>query len=490
MPFVRVRTAALASSLLAAAVLSPAGALAAANLIQNPGFETQGSTATMFSDALPDIAPYTVASGGMTVAGSSLTPAGAARSSDIAVLTGSSDYSDGTFQLQGTPVDLRTGLAGGIAFRYRDSADFYGCSVTSTSLQLIRRSAGTDTVLRSATMGVTAGLPGFLRATAAGSSLTCAAFTGSGGAPGTQIATLTATDATFASGQVGMYSTNTTATAGKLMTFQKPLMSAVSPASWSALAVTTGRPGEIPDRVSTPSTGAESLELYSGSAAFDGHVDQTGIAVTPATAYTLSAQISTAGLSTAAQAQVVAVESPSGFKTILSNSLTNSAWTLNSFTFTTQATTTSVTIQLRLVGAGVASFDDLSLSPAPTLSLSLSNTSLDLGAISPLSSPVTRAGAVTATVVASAGWTLSALGSGPFSDGSGHTIPLSDLAWKRSAATAYAPFSTSAATVTTGTATTASGSAVPIDYRLTVTYPDAASSSSYSTTITYIATTP
>ena len=68
-----------------------------------------------------------------------MTPAGAARSSDIAVLTGSSDYSDGTFQLQGTPVDLRTGLAGGIAFRYRDSADFYGCSVTSTSLQLIRR---------------------------------------------------------------------------------------------------------------------------------------------------------------------------------------------------------------------------------------------------------------------------------------------------------------------------------------------------------------
>ena len=55
--------------LLAAAVLSPAGALAATNLIQNPGFETQGSTATMFSDALPDIAPYTVASGGMTVAG-------------------------------------------------------------------------------------------------------------------------------------------------------------------------------------------------------------------------------------------------------------------------------------------------------------------------------------------------------------------------------------------------------------------------------------
>ena len=188
---------------------------------------------------------------------------------------------------------------------------------------------------------------------------------------------------------------------------------------------------------------------------------------------------------------MVAVESPSGFKTILSNSLTNSAWTLNSFTFTTQATTTSVTIQLRLVGAGVASFDDLSLSPAPTVSLSLSSTSLDLGAISPLSSPVTRTGAVTATVVASAGWTLVGARIGPVQRRLPAT-PSRCPTWPGSDRPRPPTHRSrlSAATVTTGTATTASGSAVPIDYRLTVSYPDAASSSSYSTTITYIATTP
>ena len=490
MPLLRVRTAALACSLLAAAVLSPAGALAATNLIQNPGFETQGSAATMFSDSLPDIAPYTVTSGGMTVAGGSMTPAGAARSSDIAVLTGSSDYSDGTFQLQGTPVDLRTGLSGGIAFRYRDSADFYGCSVTSTSLQLIRRSAGTDTVLRSATMGVTAGLPGWLARDRRGIEFDLHRLHRHGRRtrhsdrdPDRHRCDLRQRPGGHVLHQHHRHRRQAD-DLPKATDVGRVTRLVGSAGGHHRAAGRDPRPGfdaQHRRRVARAVLGLRNLRRPRRP---DRHRRDS------LTAYTLSAQISTANLSTAAQAQVVAVESPSGFKTILSNSLTNSAWTLNSFTFTTQATTTSVTIQLRLVGAGVASFDDLSLALAPTVSLSLSSTSLDLGAISPLSSPVTRTGAVTATVVASAGWTLSALGSGPFSDGAGHTIPLSDLAWKRSAATAYAPFTTSAATVTTGTATTASGSAVPLDYRLTVTFPDPASSSSYSTTITYIATTP
>ena len=41
-----------------------------------------------------------------------------------------------------------------------------------------------------------------------------------------------------------------------------------------------------------------------------------------------------------------------------------------------------------------------------------------------------------------------------------------------------------------GTATTAAGTASPIDYQLQVTYPDPVSTQPFSTTLTYIATTP
>jgi hypothetical protein len=360
--------------------------------------------------------------------------------------------------------------------------------VTSNALQLVKRVNGVDTVLKTAAMTVTAGLPGWLRMTGSGSSLTCTAYSDTNGVLGTQIASLTATDTAYDDGGVGMYSTNTTTTAGKVMTFKTPQMSAVSPASWSALTIAAGRPGEVPDQVTTPTGGNESLRLFSGATTYDGSVSQSGIAVAKSTPYTISAQIATSGLSTAAQAQVQVIESPSNTTTILSNSLANSAFTLNSFTFTTQATTTSVTIKVRLVGKGVANFDDLSLSVAPTVSLSLSTTAVSLGTISPLTSPITLLNATTATVVSNAGWTLVTSGSGAFSDGAGHTIPLSELAWRRNGTTAFTPFSTTAATVTTGAATT--GTAVPLDYRLTSTYTDPASTAPYSTTVTYIATTP
>ena len=488
MPIYRARAAFLACSLLAAAVLSPVGALAATNLIQNPGFETDGTTTTMFTDqSIPDMQPYTVALGGATASGGSVVPTGAARSSDVVVVTGSNDYTDGTFQMQGTPVTLRTGLSGGIAFRYRDASDFYGCTVTSTRSSSSGALGGTDTVLKTSAMTVTAGLPGYLKATATGSSLTCAAYSSNGNAIGTLITSVTATDTTYPSGAIGMYDTNTTATAGKMLTFEKPIMTTTDPGSWNPMVITSGRPGELYNHL-VASSGTDSLTLYSGGTTFDSHVDQAGIAVTGSTPYTISAQISTANLSTAAQAQVVVVESPSNTSTILSNSLKNSGWTLNNFTFTTQASTKTVTIELRLVGAGEAGFDDLSLSLAPTVTLALSNSSVTLGTISPLTSPITLLSAVTATVVANAGWTLTGSGAGAFSDGTGHTIPLSELAWRRTGGTTFTPFTTTPATITTGAATT--GTTVPLDYRLTVGYSDPASTSPYSTTITYIATTP
>ena len=64
------RFAVLALGLTAAVVLSPAAAFAATNLIQNPRFETLGTTTqTMFSDTLADMSAWTVTSGGATASG-------------------------------------------------------------------------------------------------------------------------------------------------------------------------------------------------------------------------------------------------------------------------------------------------------------------------------------------------------------------------------------------------------------------------------------
>ncbi|HUZ84612.1 MAG TPA: hypothetical protein VMU66_07950, partial [Gaiellales bacterium] len=109
---------------------------------------------------------------------------------------------------------------------------------------------------------------------------------------------------------------------------------------------------------------------------------------------------------------------------------------------------------------------------------------------SPAGSPFAYPGAVVATVTATAGWTLSVSGSGPFSDGAGHTLPIANLAWRLAGGGTYTPFATTPATVATGAATGSSGAAVALDYQLSVSYSDPSSSSPYTTSLTYIATTP
>jgi hypothetical protein len=253
--------------------------------------------------------------------------------------------------------------------------------------------------------------------------------------------------------------------------------------------IAAGRPGEVPDTVLAPTGGSESMQLFGGASGFDGYSQQTGIAVTGSTAYTLQAEIRTQGVTGAAQ--VVAVESPSGVQTTLGSVAGTTPWTLYTTTFTTQPGTTSIAIRTRLRGAGTANFDDLSLAAAATVSLALSQGSLALGGVSPLSSPYSYPAAVTATVDATAGWTLSASGTGNFADGTGKTIPLGVLAWRRAGAGGYTPFTTTAQTVAASAAATpAGGTAVPLDYQLTITFPDPASAAAFSTSITYIATTP
>jgi hypothetical protein len=463
---------------------------AATNLITNPGFETQGSSATVFSDTLPDLSAWTVSSGGFTDTAGVMVATGAAHSSDIAVVTGSNDYTNGTLQAEGVPLSLNAGLKGGLVFRYQDASDFYGCVVTNAALQLMSRSGGTDTVLKTTAMTSQVGLAGWLRVTMSGSALTCSAYASTNGAPGTQIATVSATSTTFASGAIGVFDTNTSAAAGKMLSFSSPTMAAVVPASWSAPVLTAGRPGEVPDTVIPPTGGSESMQIFGGATSFDGYSQQTGIAVTGSTTYTLQAEIRTQSV-TGGSAQVVAVESPSGTQTTLGSVSGTTPWTLYTTTFTTQPGTTSIAIRTRLQGAGTANFDDLSLALAPTVTLALSTTSVDLGTVNPLSSPYSFPTAVTATVTASAGWTLSTSGTGDFADGTGKTIPLGVLAWRPAGTGNYTPFTTTTTTVATSTtATPKTGTAVPIDYQLTITYPDAASTAAFSTSITYIATTP
>ena len=125
------------------------------------------------------------------------------------------------------------------------------------------------------------------------------------------------------------------------------------------------------------------------------------------------------------------------------------------------------------------------------MSLSLTSGSVDFGGVDPLSSPVALAPALSATTTANLAWALSVQGSGDFADGTGKSYPLSRLGWRLDgSAAAYAPFSTTAQAVTTGAANTPSGTGVPIDLRLQVTYADPVSSQPFQTTLTYIATTP
>jgi hypothetical protein len=196
-------------------VLVAPAAGAATNLIANPGFETKGGSATVFSDSLPDLSAWTIVSGGFTDAAGSMVAAGAARTSDVAIVTGSNDYRDGTFQAEAVPVAVSPHLTGGLVVRYTDPSDFYGCVAAHNALELTARVGGTDTVLASARMTPQAGVAVWLRATMNGSSLSCTAYADAGGAPGAQLATVSAASTTFASGAIGVFDTNTGPATGK-----------------------------------------------------------------------------------------------------------------------------------------------------------------------------------------------------------------------------------------------------------------------------------
>ena len=464
-------------------MLLPPSASAAPNLILNPGFETAGSSSTVFTDSLPDFTAWQTTSGGFTLSAGQLTSTGAGSSSDLAVVNNSQDYQDGTLTVKASPLTVGPQQAGGALLRYRDSSNFYLCGITKNQLVVQRRLAGTDSVLASSSYSPVALTTYTITASAAGSEITCSVT------DGTASITASASDISFSSGMIGVGSINSTPSQVRQMRFSQPVtMSAAVPQSWTGIGVLAGRPGLVPDRVAPANSGSAFLQLFGGSGSFSGYAQQATIAASPATIYTLSAAIKSEAV--IGGAKVIAIES-GGTTTTLATVTGTSAWTVYSTTFTTQPGTTWITVRLRLDGSGRAGFDDLSLSPSPQVGIALSTASIDFGGVDPLSSPFTLTPALSATVAANLAWSLSVQGAGAFTDGSGKSYPLSRMGWRlNGSAGTFTPRSTAAQTVTTGAANTPIGTTTPVDFQLQVTYADPISSQPFQTTLTYIATTP
>ena len=264
-------------------------------------------------------------------------------------------------------------------------------------------------------------------------------------------------------------------------------MTAAVPQSWSALSALAGRPGLVPDQIS-PNSGAAFLQLFGGSGTFSGSSQQTSIAVSPSSTYTLTAAIRTDAVT--GSAKVLAIE-PDGTTTTLGAVSGTTGWTVYSTSFTTRPATTSLTIRLQLDGSGRAGFDDIGLTVTPSVALTLSAASVDFGGVDPISSPFVLSPGLTATVTSNTTWALALAGSGDFTDGTGKTFPLAQLGWRLTGSGAgYVGASTTSQAVTSGVSNTPSGTATPIDLRLQVTYADPVSSQPFQTTLTYTATTP
>jgi hypothetical protein len=464
-------------------LLLPSAAAAAPNLIGNPGFETAGTSTTMYSDTLPDMAAWQITAGNLTLAAGALTSQGSASSTDIAVVRNSQDYQDGVLTLTATPLAVAAQETGGAVVRYRDSSNFYLCGLTKNALVVKRRLAGTDSVIATASYTPAVNSAYALTVTASGTTISCKAV-----GPGGVTATATATDSSFATGMIGVAAINTSSPQRQMRFTQPVTMTAAAPQSWSGVAVLSGRPGMVADRIAPANSGSAYLQLFGGAGTFSGYSQQTSIAVLGGSSYTLSAAIRTDSVS--GGAKVLAIE-PDGTTTTLASVTGTTGWTVYSTNFTTQPATTTLTVRLRLDGSGRASFDDLGLSVTPSVALSLSAGSVDFGGVDPISSPFVLSPALSATVTANTNWSLSFQGGGDFADGTGKSYPLARLGWRLTGSgSGYTAVSTTTQAISSGVANSPAGTATPIDFQLQVTYADPVSSQPFQTTLTYIATTP
>jgi hypothetical protein len=120
--------------------------------------------------------------------------------------------------------------------------------------------------------------------------------------------------------------------------------------------------------------------------------------------------------------------------------------------------------------------------------LNLSNNLYDFGVVDPLGVKTSTTNATVATVFANAPWSLSVAGTGAFKDGSTtpQTIPDSRMTVNGTALNN----STTAIPVSTGAATPVAGTATNLQYSLKLLFGDPSSTTAFSDTLTYTASTP
>jgi len=340
-------------------------------------FETAGvqATANSFQDIFADLNAWTIASGTGTVAANTLTSGGANGTNNLFTLDNSSAYKDFTYEAMVSDGSKNNSHRVGLVFRALDLSNGYQVVLHNDRVDVEEVVAGTRAQLQTNAFTYTAGTFYWLKVVTNGTSITASIAADSSGSPGVYTNFTAITDASFASGLMGL--TNFNESGGtRTGRFQKPRVSIVLPADWNAIIQTTGRPGVIWDRTTAAHGGTGSLQIFSGDGAYQGYSAQTtNNTVLPGVPYSVTGWIKTTSVSTGGSdgAQVQIIELPSNTTTNLNTKVTGTtAWT--QFTLGSllqlQDTTTSVQVRVFLQGSGTANFDDIAFASALKMTIS------------------------------------------------------------------------------------------------------------------------
>lgn len=339
--------------------------------ISSSGGEGSGSTGALwFDDPLEDQSSFQFSSGSGSVASGVLTTTGAPNVVDGFTINNSDNLTDFTWQAAVNASADSGALYGGLQFRWRSATSYYAWVINpgNNRVSLVKTNGGAPSIVQSNNYAVAANTWYWLRMTASGSTFTGSIAPDVNGAPGTWTTFAAWTDgAPIANGRVGLGNLVNGGTASVPVSFAWPRLSGSMPSGWSPSGVSqeSGRPGFLWDAIETRS-GTRSLQLFAGDALAVGSVAQSGIAVSGNTTYTVVGWITTRNLAAGGYARLLVRENPSGLETTIGQPTGATAWKDYPGTFTTQAGTTSVDLELELRGSGTANFDDVSLTTIGT----------------------------------------------------------------------------------------------------------------------------
>ncbi|HEV8636563.1 MAG TPA: hypothetical protein VG370_20275, partial [Chloroflexota bacterium] len=343
-----------------------------APIVADGGLESAGPTgAPYFDDNLTDPTAFQFSSGNGSTSGGVLTTNGTVGfpGLDAWTVANSDDLTDFTWIAAVNPTADSANLYAGLQFRWQNASNYYGWVIQpgTNNVLLVKSSGGSFTTLQTNSYATGANTWYWLRIVASGSGFTgsIAPATGAGGGPGAWTQFATYTDAApIAYGRVGMGNAVFGATPIPAR-YKGPSLRGTLPSGWSSAGVqqVTGRPGAMWDgRSGTAQAGARSLQLFSADVMNVGYLARTGLAVAGNTTHAVEGWIKTASVTSPANgASIVVVESPSGIQTTIGGVTGTTAWTLQTGSFTTQPTTTSIELRLYLKGSGAANFDGLAV---------------------------------------------------------------------------------------------------------------------------------